>query len=76
MGLLLVFSTSKMAATKTFFIFNLVEKLSDILKPVTSVGMTFLRLLFVVIGGKVETFCLIWGIYAIFEKNKKIADSS
>ena len=53
-----------MTATKTFFIFNLVEKLRDSLKPVTSAGMTFFWLIFVVIGGKVEIFCLIWGIYA------------
>ena len=50
------------------FIFNLVEKFRDSLKPVTSVGMTFIRPIFVVIGGKVERFCLIWAIYARFAK--------
>ena len=54
---------------KNFFHFQFGRKIG--LKPVTSAGMTFFWLIFVVIGGKVEIFCLIWGIYAIFAKKKQ-----
>ena len=32
------------------------------------VEITFFRLIFIAVGGKVELFCLIWGVYARFVK--------
>ena len=37
--------------------------------PSTSVEITFFILILVAIGGKVEWFSLIWGLYATYEKN-------
>ena len=42
--------------------------MDGILKPLTLLEMPFTMLIFIEIGGKVECFCLIWGIFAIFSK--------
>ena len=53
---------------------NVVENFNDSLMTGNLVEMTFFRLIIVVIGEKVDGFCLIWGIYARFAK--KMAESS